>query len=557
MKKNILLFILSASISFVAQAQTVSKIAGVVNKTFPNSGKFQSNGGTTNNISTATFYGPANLAVDKNGRAWIVEVSGNRLRTIDNIASPTTVYSRAGDFQGNSGGTDAAGNVSRFNSPNGVVIDIDSVIYVADLANNCIRKITPYYNSSNAQTVSTFAGINSLSGGYLDAAKASAKFSFPADLAIDSLRNIYVADAGNHCIRKINYTTGAVTTIAGSLNPGNWNGTGAAAAFTSPSGLCFYNSTELLVADPGNANIRKVNVLTGVVTTVAGTGSSGNTDGDALTQATFTNPLDVAVDNYKNIYVVDGIPGIPGASNLLRRISGSCVTTFAGSEGLDDSTNGVGTNARFYNPSGITFYNGALYIADQDNNTIRKVTVAPAGTVPVAYFNTSVNTGNNTTTYTFMDSSFVYTPVTSRVWRFTPNSTIVYQNGTDSTSTNVQVQFTQKANYTVTLIVKNCWGTSTKNGGMFITNTGLDQINNENLFSIYPNPSKGIFELSNNLSVKEYFNLKVTDINGKVIIEKNQIQTKELIDMTGYSKGIYIVRISGANTTLNKKLIIE
>jgi PKD repeat protein len=359
---------------------------------------------------------------------------------------------------------------------------------------------------------------------------------------------------GNHCIRKIT-PAGVVTTLAGSLNPGNWNGTGAAAAFQSPTGLGWYNATDLLIADPVNANVRKVNVLTKVVTNIAGTGSTGNADGDTSV-ATFTSPMDVTTDNSKNIYVVDGTPGSPGSANLIRKVTGSCVTTFAGSAGVADTTNGTGSAARFNTPSGITFYNGALYVADMGNNILRKVTVpgTPADAPPYAYFANVIRVGNDTNTFTLIDSSVTVT--NSRAWHFYP-STVTYVSG-DSTSAQPRVKFTAPGYYTISLTVRNCWGsnTLTRTNYINIHHVGINEVHPDMSVSVYPNPSSGKFEIALSNTTPELI-IHVMDINGKLLLEQKVTSSKETIDLGGFAKGIYLMQISGKDTSINQKLVVE
>lgn len=549
MKKN--LFLLSAAVfcSIALMAQTVSKFNGI----------FKSGGWqfiqSSQTFANASYYGPQNIIFDKNGNGWVLEGMGSRLRIID--AGQTAVYLRAGNVSGTSGSlNNTAGSNALFQNPTDFVMDTSGNFYIADAGNNCIRKVSPYFTLGNVQSVTTFAGVMGATGGYLDATGTSAQFNAPTGLAIDNAGNIYVSDYNNHCIRKIT-PSGVVSLLAGSgtgnpLAHGSIDSVGGYASFYNPSGLGWFSTTELLVADLGNAKIRKVNILTGRVTTIAGTGTPGNTDGDALTQAKFSSPTDVVMDGNQNIYVTDGY------SNLIRKISGSCVTTFAGSEinagnaPATDTANGIGTNARFNVPTGISFYNGVLYVSDYGNNSIRKITVPSLPqSSPIAKFSINAS-GSTNTAYNFIDSTVA--TVNSRVWRFTPN-TVTYVGGTDSTSAIAQVKFNVKANYTVTLTDVNCWGKNTKSATINILNTGVNEVNADKYISVYPNPTNGLFEID--INTIEANTLRLMDINGKVIIERKVLSSKERLDMTGFAKGVYILNISGSEFSLNKKLILE
>ena len=553
MKKNLLLFTAILFCSVALSAQTVSKFTGAYN---PNNSPVVS---TPQAFSSAIYYSPNSIVFDKGGNGWVAEANGNRVRMLDSVQA--NVYMRAGSVSGFSGAiNNVAGSSARFSKPTDLVIDLTGNIYVADAGNNCIRKITPFIGLQ-PQSVSTFAGTMGTSG-YLDSDTTGrlALFNNPIGLAIDYVGNLYVSDNGNHCIRKIT-PTGFVSLLAGSgtgnpLAYGSIDSVGGYASFKFPAGLGWYSSTELLVADMGNAKIRKVNILTGRVTTIAGTGATGSTDGDAKTQATFNNPSDVVMDTNQNIYVTESY------SNLIRKITGSCVTTFAGSNinaGVPfittDTANGFGANARFMNPTGITFFKGALYVADAGNNSIRKITVpgTPPTPAPVAKFSI-IPTGATNTTYNLIDSTAVPFFNGIQRWKITP-ATYTYVGGTDSTSVNAQVKFTAKAIYSITLTDANCWGKNSKTLSININNAGINEVNADKFISVYPNPTNGVFEIA--INTIEANTIRVMDINGKVILERKVLSSKETIDMTGFAKGVYVLNISGTEISLNKKLIIE
>jgi uncharacterized protein YjiK len=261
------------------------------------------------------------------------------------ISSPQ-VSTLAGS--GVSGSADGLGTAASFNTPVFLASDASGNLYVSDLGNNMIRKITP------AGGVSTLADV-------------SAGFNEPAGIAVDPSGNVYVAENENHRIRKIT-PAGVVSTVAGSDNgeQGNDNGNGTAARFSAPVGLTLDAAGNLYVSDNGNKQIRKITPA-GEVSTFAGSGISGSTDGNG-TSASFKSPVGIVIDASSNLYVADS------RSNLIRKISPTGdVTTFAGS-GAEGSTNGNGTLASFNAPVGIAIdASGNLYIADSENNLIRKI----------------------------------------------------------------------------------------------------------------------------------------------------------------------------------------
>ena len=217
----------------------------------------------------------------------------------------------------------------------------------------------------HAQVVSTLAG--SGSSGSTNATGTSASFNKPQVVVVDANGNVYVSEYSGNKIRKIT-PEGVVTTFAGSSSSGTSNGTGTAARFSRPNGLAIDASRNIYVADEWNHRIRKITPV-GVVTTFAGS-SSGSNNGTG-TAAQFNYPSGVAVDGSGNIFVCDR------SNHLIRKItSAGVVTTFAGS-GSSGNGNGTGTAATFANPTGIAIdANDNLYITEYSNHSVRKITSA-------------------------------------------------------------------------------------------------------------------------------------------------------------------------------------
>jgi hypothetical protein len=255
--------------------------------------------------------------------------------------------------------SNGASNISDLNSPVAVAFDRQGNLFVAEY--NRIKKITP------AGVLSVFAG-SGLSGYFDTSVALQARFNHPIGLAVDQQGNVYVADRDNSVIRKIT-PTGAVSTLAGNYNYGYADGTGTNAKFWTPVALTIDNSGNLYVADQSNNRIRKITPA-GVVTTIAGDGNYGYVDGPANV-AEFRQIKDLAVDKLGNIYVAEEI------NNRIRKItSAGVVTTFAGS-GAVNHKDGVGTNADFSRPYGITVDSlGIIYVADNSTSVIRKITSA-------------------------------------------------------------------------------------------------------------------------------------------------------------------------------------
>ncbi|TFF34631.1 DUF6443 domain-containing protein, partial [Mucilaginibacter psychrotolerans] len=217
---------------------------------------------------------------------------------------------------------------------------------------------------------STFAGIGSQGLG--DGNGSTASFSLPLAVAADAADNIYVADADNHAIRKIT-PGGVVSTLAGNGSLGSTNGTGAGASFNHPAGVAIDAAGNVFVADQKNNLIRKI-TPTGVVTTFAGSGSAGNLNGTG-TGASFNNPIGLCFDAAGNLLVADY------SNNQIRKITPAGVVTTLAGTGVAGATNSTtALLATFKNPMSVTLdASGNIYVADRLNNLIRKIT--PAGVV--------------------------------------------------------------------------------------------------------------------------------------------------------------------------------
>ncbi|MBI5102442.1 MAG: Ig-like domain-containing protein, partial [Nitrospirae bacterium] len=241
---------------------------------------------------------------------------------------------------------------------NGITTD-GMNLFVVDSNNNIIRKI-----EISTGIVTTLAGSGAPGGA--DDTGTAATFNSPRDITTDGT-NLFVSDFGNHKIRKIEISTGVVTTLAGSGTPGSTDDIGTSASFYYPIGITT-DGTNLFVSDFGNHIIRKIEIATGVVTTLAGTGTAGATDGTG-TAASFWEPHFITTDG-TNLFVSDY------GNHKIRKIviATGVVTTLAGS-GTSGATDGTGTAASFYWPGGITTDGQNLFIADTFNHKIRKISL--------------------------------------------------------------------------------------------------------------------------------------------------------------------------------------
>ncbi len=286
-----------------------------------------------------------------------VTVNGNTVQSeLFDYVKTTTVSTLAGSV---SGFVDGLGTAAQFSQPHTVAVDPDGNVYVADMNNHAIRKITP-----NGE-VTLFAGGTQ---GDADGGGADAQFNYPYGVATDEDGNVYVADTHNHKVRKIT-PAGVVTTLAGSTG-GSADGAGADAQFYYLTGITVGEDGNIYVADKDNHKIRKVTPA-GVVTTLAGS-TSGFADGTG-SEAQFSQPYTVAVDSDGNVYAADA------GNHRIRKITQSGVVTTLAGESQGDA-DGTGAAAQFNYPYGVaTDTDGNVYVADTHNHKVKKVT--PAGVV--------------------------------------------------------------------------------------------------------------------------------------------------------------------------------
>lgn len=301
-------------------------------------------------IANAQFRYPSGVAVDNAGNVYVADPFNNVVRKITSAGQVTTL---AGT--GEAGLVNGPGTSARFDSPYGVAVDAQNNLYVVELNNHDVRKITP------EGVVSTFAGTGV--SGDTDGPGTVAQFNNPTGVAIDPNGNVYIADQGQHKIRKIT-PSGVVSTFAGST-VGYQDGNGAAAKFSGPYSVACDAQSNVYVADRNNLRIRKI-TPSGEVSTIAGSGTMGLVEGNG-TAASFKSPNGIAIDGRGNIFVADA------DNHRIRKITPQgAVSTFAGT--VTGFADGPAANAQFNSPHAVAIdRNGNLYVADYLNSKIRKI----------------------------------------------------------------------------------------------------------------------------------------------------------------------------------------
>ncbi|MCW3123120.1 MAG: hypothetical protein JWQ38_2612 [Flavipsychrobacter sp.] len=383
--------------------------------------------------ATANSMNVFHSIVDASGNIYVSDGDNNRICKINSSGIVTTI---AGNQSPGYSGDGGPATAAQLDYPVGVAIDASNNIYVIDQDNSVIRKI------SAAGIITTIAGDGTLAYGGDNGPATNASMHFPMSMAIDNAGNVFFADKTNNRVRKIS-TSGIMTTIAGT-GAYNYTGDGGPATdatLENPIGVAFDIAGNLYVSNAGNGTIRKIDNA-GIISTVAGTGIIGNTGDGGPATAARLSLNGISVDSSGNIFTVDG-------HRLCRKINAlGIITTIAGTGTSGFSGDGgPATAAQLHNTTSVTTDGaGNVYISDYDNYRLRKITTNQlpkiTGTLKVCLGGTSTLsdatpggtwTSLGTTVATVGSSSGVVTGVN------VGTATIVYDVAGNTTATTVTV----------------------------------------------------------------------------------------------------------------------
>ncbi|KAL0481426.1 NHL repeat-containing protein [Acrasis kona] len=339
-------------------------------------------------VSSASLSAPNGVAIDVNNNiVYVADTNNNRVRTIRSGIISTSVGTGYLSYYGD--GTNVLANV-RFNGPAGMLLD-NNILYVADQSNYRVRALNL---ATNVTTSITGTGITGSSGDGGDA--ASAQMTYPRGLAI--YNDLFlIADYSGNRIRAINHTTNVITTLAGAGSVTDDNSAFAVTRLFSPSSLTTdYPNNIVIYADTLNNRIRILNFTSGNISTLAGTGT-GNYNGDniAATKANLQSPIGVALDSLNNIvYIADYNNHRIRAVN---RTSGNITTVAGTGQSGYNGDNIAATSARLFGPAGVAVdtVNNILYIADASNQRIRVVNLTTGNITTLAGTGTQGFNGDN------------------------------------------------------------------------------------------------------------------------------------------------------------------
>ena len=532
--KNIILSIFFLCMYYLIEAQTINTVAG------NGISGFSGDGGLATN---AQIYA-TRVTADNSNNFYFSDRSNYRIRKIMNNGIITTI---AGDGTIGFSGDGGLATNAQLNSPWGVAVDKNGVIFIADTKNHRIRKI------SNNGIITTIAG-NGIQGFSGDGGLATnAQLKSPYGVAVDKNGVIFIADTHNDRIRKVT-TNGVITTVAGNGNRG-FSGDGGQATnaqLNQPSDVAVDLNGNIYICEWGNHTIRKV-ATNGVITTIAGNGIAGfSGDGNIATNAQLNQPDGVAVNSNGVVFIADA------KNHRIRKVvSNGVITTIAGNGIAGYSGDGnIATNAQLNWPYGVAVDNSNIYIADQFNYRVRKINLN--NTVPIQF--NSIK-------------AFEYSTAVKIEWSVSNEVNVnKYEVEASIDGNNFYKVNSITANNNITY---NCLHTNPNIGNNYyriksIQNDGkvqYSQIVNvkigkaKNSFNVFPNPiQNNTIQLQLEGVDKGIYNVVLYNQAGQQIF-KNTINhaggsASESLNTGKISKGIYQLIIEGLNVKTSTKTIV-
>jgi sugar lactone lactonase YvrE len=406
--------------------------------------------------------------------------------------------------------------------PLGITLDALGNLYICDIANNRIRKV----NSSGV--ITTIAG-NGTMGYSGDGGQATdAEFFDPNTIAFDKAGNLYITDFENEVIRKVITSTGIINTIAGTgtLGYSGDGGQATAAQLSSPVGIALDTAGNIYFSDEGNNDVRKITISTGIITTVVGTGTAGyNGDGSQATAAELYGPTILQFDISNNLYICDThnsvIRKVITSTGIITTIAGNGTAGFSGDEG-------AATAAELNIPEGMTLDSlGNIYLSDALNNRVRKINTAGI-IVTIAGIGPSAASGSYGG-----DGGLAI------------NAQLNVPAGLALDSHN-NLYIAEDNNYRVRKVSN------------VSSITGVEQYaGSSGQVMVYPNPASNMVQVAYTGSI---ITISVCDMLGKEVPIPNPFQRKGNsmnIDVSGLAEGVYFISIKTNEGIITKKVVVQ
>ncbi|MEK4436084.1 NHL domain-containing protein [Paenibacillus sp. FSL K6-2862] len=360
----------SGKLAYAESSYTIHTVAGT------STSGYSGDGGPA---TLSSLNRPCGVALDSSGNLYITDTDNNRVRKVDTSGKISTI---AGTGVAGYSGDEGPATSAALNKPCGLAVDSSGNLYISDYNNHRVRKV------DMTGKISTIAGKGSTGFSGDGGPATSAELVFPEGLVLDHNGNLYIADYGNHRIRKVD-ETGKITTVAGREMYGfsGDGGDATSAQLFFPTGVALDDEGNLYIADTSNQRIRKVD-SSGKITTVAGNDNGGfNGDGGAAVEAYLYNPTGVVIDGGGNLFIADS------SNQRIRKVDSSGkITTIAGTDLMGyGGDGGPATSAELFTPQGIALdRSGDLYVADLYNSRIRELSLNVSARTVVAFAASSI-----------------------------------------------------------------------------------------------------------------------------------------------------------------------
>lgn len=482
---------------------------------------------------SAKFISPRKICFDDSSNIYIADRDHARIRKINAHNGIITTIAGDGTFNYNGDGIPAT--TAQLNRPCGVAVDDTGNVYIADAANNRIRKVL-----AATGNIITIAGNGTPGYNGDNIAATAANLFYPNSLALDDSNNIYLSDANNYLIRKINAYTGLITNVAGNGNQGYY-GEGIPAInaqFSWVSGICLDTSKNIFIADMTAHRVRKIDAATGLISTIAGTGLQGyNGDGILATTATLDSLSNISIDDTGNVYISDAF------NYTIRKINGN--TGIINSMFTPGGQNGI---EQVYDAVPDKFGNVYFIYADWlkvlcglDTATVNIIANPGTHITPgqQVVFTAIINNGGYHPTYQWKKNSTSITGETNNT--YTTNTLVNSDTITCAITSNMPCIDSTHLYSSNPLVIQ--------------IGSGVNNIESD-AFSIYPNPNSGDFTIK--LKDVTGGNIAIYDATGR-LVWKEEIPdgNNEMKVSKTFSAGIYEVVVTNnyGNKNVNKLVI--
>lgn len=437
-----------------------------------------------------------------------------------NAGAQLMILTRAGKGVEGYAGDGSMADTCQLHWPEAIAVTDSNDIFIADADNNVIRKIDRHTGIISTVAGSGYRAGTGLGGYGGDGGPATAaRLWYPSGVAVDPIGNIYIADQRNDRIRKVD-TFGVITTVAGTGIPGYMNNGGPAtnAQLSHPTRITLDAAGNLFVADSGNNRIRKIDVG-GIITSVAGNGINGfNGDGGAAVSAELNTPIDMDVDAAGNMYIADY------SNNRIRKVDAAgTITTYAGITIPGYAGDGgPATAANINHPSGIAVdAAGNVFFSDLANFRVRKID--PTGIITTVAGNGEAGYNGDNIQAT-----------NARLWF--PEGIALDRRG--------QLYICDKGNDRIRLVT----------GVLDINNISNEQLS----LSLFPNPNDGDFTVNFSSPVEEQVHIVISSVTGQKVQDiMASANSPVQVSLRGMAPGMYYLSAATAHGVLNERVVVR